>query len=160
MTRKPEIRSKKVENPYAPGEFINVPVNIRESALENMLSRKRIGQAQYMAGSKFRSLYESMHMMNMAVDPSNEPVDFGGRADAMSVSKLERGQELAKALEQLSSFERAVVTDIAGMGMSISQTARRYNPQPSKRYKLRIGKILRGALLTLAEHWGYAKISK
>lgn len=151
-----EIRSKLVENPLSEGEFNPVPVNIRESSLENMLARKRIGQAQYMAGSRFRSLYETIYYRNMAVDPSNEPVDFGGRKDAFALTKLEAGRELSLALDELVPVRQALVISIAGDGLTITQAARKYIVGDLTKYdRLVIGKQFREGLKDLASYWGY-----
>jgi len=57
---------------------IKVAYNTRESYAAHLLSNNKISDAQYMADSKMRELWEKMGGTIQAMDYASEPVDGGG----------------------------------------------------------------------------------
>lgn len=147
-----------IENPYGKkGDREEVIINIRESTIELMLARNQIDMAQHRSAVRFRHLYESMYMTNMAVDTAREPVDVSGQSDPIPDRILDAGLEISKAMSIMGRENAGYVVWIAGDGLTIREAAARVVGSAPRQYHKRVvAKSLKRGLDRLAEYWGYA----
>lgn len=91
-----------VDNPYRKGESETVVRNLRESNTYTL----RLGPAQERAYNKFWELcYKAGYSKQMAIDPSNEPVDGGGFRDPIPASALDGATKLGRISNEPSHQE-------------------------------------------------------
>lgn len=147
-----------VDNPFGKkGDREEVIINVRESSIELMRARNWIDMAQHRAAVRFRHLYESMYMTNMAVDTTREPVDVSGQPDPVPDRVLDAGSEVAHAIKAMGLVDAGYVVWVAGDGLTIWEAARKAAGGKPTQYQRKLtGRRLRSGLDTLAEHWGYA----
>lgn len=160
-----EIGSKLVEDPYEEGADLVVAVNIRESPLEHMKARRRIGDAEYEAGRRFRSIYERSCIGAMgAIDPAKDVVDGGKFRDVQSLSVMLAHDELRRLRSVVREVGMVLLTAIVGRGEPIARVAevwgRTVAASPDGRARRTrssediVGARLIEALRDLADHWG------
>ncbi|MBB4001575.1 DUF6456 domain-containing protein [Aurantimonas endophytica] len=156
-----DVEMAEVDNPYwTPAHAkdrtnprkVHALRNANESPLVLMESRGTITPLQAAAGLRFRMLYERV----MAGPPSpgdiRERVDGGGgRADAMSESRMQAGRELALAAREIGRAEYWLVRSVCGEGQSLREIAMR-----TKVRRPSAAVALRHALDRLAEVWNLA----
>ncbi len=149
--------SRMVDDPLEPGAKLKAVVNLAEHPLEMMLARRRLTQAQYEAGIRFRAIYEhAMIGPGRGIDPGKIKVDGGKMGDPLSDAVLHAHGELKRILPRLGRNGSDVVLKVCGQGMSISDLAKVWPGGDSDKLKIAfIGPRLKEALDVLAEEvWG------
>lgn len=132
---------------------IDAIINIRESAVTMLASRRRIDAAQVAAADKFRALWEAMGGKGAsAIDYGRDHVDGGKRADPISERQMNAADELRRAHRALGPDGYWLVCRICGEGWSLHEVC----PKGSKRGKLAAATRLRSCLDVLALMWGLA----
>ncbi|MBS7696254.1 MULTISPECIES: hypothetical protein [unclassified Chelatococcus] len=119
-----EIGHKDVKDPYEPDKRLRVTINVRESPLEILKSRRRIDDAEYEAGQWFRSAYERASIGPMTgFDPTREPVDGGGFADPLSDRAIRAAQDLREAVAVVRPQGYLILAAVVGQGRAIAEVA-------------------------------------
>ncbi|MBS7741458.1 MULTISPECIES: hypothetical protein [unclassified Chelatococcus] len=119
-----EIGHKDVKDPYEPDKRLRVTINVRESPLEILKSRRRIDDAEYEAGQWFRAVYERASIGPLtAFDPTKEPVDGGGFSDPLSDSTMQASRDLRAILPVVRREGYLLLTSIVGQGQAIAEVA-------------------------------------
>lgn len=153
----PVLGTRTVDDPMEAGSKLKATVNLAEHPLEMMLARRRLTQAQYEAGIRFRAIYEhAMIGPGRGIDPSKIKVDGGKMGDPLSDAVLHAHGELKRILPRLGRNGSDVVLKVCGQGMSISDLAKVWPGGDSDKLKIAfIGPRLKEALDVLAEEvWG------
>ena len=98
-------------------------INVRESPLEEMFARRQIGPAQKRAGDRFRALYELV------------AIQRGGASDPIPDRVIDAGRKLGEIAADLGKQDYAIVSAICGEGLTVLETARRWEgcDDPSNR---------------------------
>jgi len=156
---KQKIASVYVDNPYYSrshdGEGANpikikAQVNVRESAIATLSSRKLINEAQVMAADRFRGFYEAMGGAGAgSFDYSREPVDGGGAREALSERQLRAALELKLAKQILGNRAYDIMSKVAGQGYAIQELA------STQRERTTLTDYLKDGLDELARCWGF-----
>ncbi|CAH1673336.1 conserved hypothetical protein [Hyphomicrobiales bacterium] len=119
-----EIGHKDVKDPYEPEKRLRVTVNVRESPLEILKSRRRIDDAEYEAGQWFRAVYERASIGPLtAFDPTKEPVDGGGFSDPLSDATMQASRDLRAVLPVVRREGYLLLMSIVGQGKPIAEVA-------------------------------------
>lgn len=162
---KPKVKAGKapvkgertVDNPYRAGEKITATVNLAEHPLEMMLARRRLTQAQYEAGIRFRAIYEhAMIGPGRGIDPGKIKVDGGKMGDPLSDAVLHAHFELKRLAGETGQVGMTMLVSICGRGETVTEVARRWPSAEAERQVVAyIGLRLREVLDVLAEDvWG------
>ena len=152
-----ELGSRVVDDPLEPGQRLSVAVNVRESAIEHLASRKRINTTQAVAGDRFRRLWELAAIGAVkGIDPTKDAVDGSGAGDPITDAHLAAAEELKRAMRELGAIGSRVLVSIIEEG-SIEKAAGKW---------ARMGGIVKGvraegyitgtvvdALDCLVNHW-------
>jgi hypothetical protein len=156
---KQKVASIYVDNPYysrahdgdgANPIKIKAQVNVKESAIATLSSRKLINEAQVMAADRFRGFYEAMGGAGAgSFDYSREPVDGGGAREPLTERQLRAALELKLAKQILGNKAYDIMTKIAGQGFAIQELAL------SQRERTTLTDYLKDGLDELARCWGY-----
>ena len=125
-------------------------VNIKESAITMLASRRRIDAAQLAAATRFRAMWEAMCRSTRAMDYGAEPVDGGGHADPISHRQMHAAEELRRIRPLHGEKGYWLVSRICGEGYSLGEIV---GPGASKRSKLKTARDLREFLDLLCEFW-------
>jgi len=148
---------KIVPDPYQPGETIPVVVNLAEHPLEMMLARRRLDQALYEAGVRFRRIYEAAEIgPGRGVDPAKIKVDGGRFGDPMSDAVIHAQFERKRLAQQLGMIGERIVSAVAGEGTTVADLARRWpGPEDERTKRDYLTMRFKEALTFLAEEvWG------
>jgi hypothetical protein len=117
-----------ISDPLEPGQRYSAKVNVRESAIAHMASRRRINAAQEAAGERFRKLWEQARIgRSMGIDPAKEAVDGGGAGDPMTDDLVRAGRDLARAMRVVGPIGSKLLRDIVGEGMLIERVAKSWS---------------------------------
>ena len=146
-----------VPDPIEIGARLSVRVNLAEHPLELMRARRRLDEAQYEAGARFRAIYErAMIGAGRGIDYGKVRVDGGKPADPLSDDCASAHLELSRLARALGMIGYQVVQAVAGHGEPVSQLAQRWPGQEAERTKMDYLTLrLREALdLLAAEVWG------
>lgn len=128
---------------------ITVAINVRESAISLLASRKVLDAHHVRAADRFRALWETMGGKGAsAIDYSREPVDGGRIAEPIRASQLDAGKQLAAVSRLLGPRFYKLVSGVCGEGHSL------VDMYPAKRQRLTATDNLRAALDDMAEMWG------
>lgn len=147
-----------VQDPYKQDDKIEVLRSIRDDPLAGMISRQHIDEAQYNAGRKWQGYYEASEIGGViAINPTKEAVDgHGPPRPHITDRQMEAFKELKEADKVLGLEGCALVRDVLGRRMSISQAA--VARCMTSRYEIEyMGRRFREALESLAILWGYAQ---
>jgi len=150
---KREIATKTVPDPIS-GPLV-VAINIHESPIEFMYSRKRIDAAEYGAAERFRSLYERAGIGGLrAIDPRKEAVDGRGEMVDLNVSVMEAQSDLREAHDRLGSVLYGYIVTVVGERIPLSEMAMHYGRLSGKRAEGFVaGQVIAGLGL-LVGLWG------
>lgn len=130
---------------------IKAQLNIRESAIVTLASRKHINESQLAAATRFRALWESIGGAGAgAFDYSREPVDGGGAREPLTERQIIAAHELKRAQLVLGNRAYDIMSKIAGQGHSIQELA------STHRERTTLTDYLKDGLDELAREWGYA----
>jgi hypothetical protein len=146
-----------VPDPLNVGNKLSATVNLAEHPLEMMLARRRLDQAHYEAGVRYRQLYErAMIGPGRGVDPAKIKVDGGKLGDPMSDEVAGAHMELARLARFVGVVGEKVLSEVAGRGTTISDLAQAWDGPEHPRVKLDyLGLRFKEALEVLAcEVWG------
>lgn len=156
MTMKPATAT--VENPnWRPdldGEraiprFITATVNVFESAIATMASRRQIDAAQTLAADRFRKLWEASGGVGAkAIDYSREPVDGGKIAEPISPTQMNAARQLGYIRETLGRRNFDLISKVCGEGRALGELFH------EKRDKLTAADNLRASLDDMCTEWG------
>jgi hypothetical protein len=150
-----KIAASRIENPdWTPdkdGEpgfprHISGAVNVRESAVDVLYSRRFLGTTQKMAADRFREFWEAAGGVARGMDYSQDRVD-GGRGDPV-VGRLRAAQEMERCRQLLGRRGYETVEAVCGEGKSLTDLS------PHKRDRLTMADNLRADLDDLATMWG------
>lgn len=135
---------------------IDASVNVQESAIGVLAARGYLHPAQVRAADRFRTLWERAGGAGAgAMDYTREPVDGGGKAEAISDTLVSAGLELDKCRKELGTRGYRLVASVAGEGRSIEEIA---GHRQRDRYSLT--DALRGYLEDLAVMWRYTNYAQ
>lgn len=130
---------------------IKAQINIKESAIVTLASRKHIDESQLAAATRFRSLWEALGGAGAgAFDYSREPVDGGGSREPLTERQIIAAHELKRAQTLLGNRAYDIMSKIAGQGHSIQELA------TTHRERTTLTDYLKDGLDELAREWGYA----
>lgn len=130
---------------------IKAQINIKESAIVTLKSRKHIDESQFAAATRFRSLWEALGGAGApAFDYSREPVDGGGSREPLTERQINAALELKRAQMVLGNRAYDIMSKIAGQGYAIQELA------SSHRERTTLTDYLKDGLDELAREWGYA----
>ncbi|MFC5423031.1 hypothetical protein ACFPOB_26125 [Bosea eneae] len=153
----PVLGTRTVDDPMEAGSKLKATVNLAEHPLEMMLARRRLTQAQYEAGIRFRAIYEhAMIGPGRGIDPGKIKVDGGKMGDPLSDAVLHAHFELKRLARELGQVGERIVSSICGHGLTVSELAKRWPSPDAERARMDYLAIrLREALDLLAEEvWG------
>lgn len=159
-----EIGSSSVHNPNWSRDhhgdrtnprYIDVKMNIRESAITTLAAKGAIDAAQAAAADRFRAIWEQMGGAGAgALDYSKEVVDGGGVSEPITIRQLEAGRALKEARGVLKAahgeYAYRLVTYIAGEGRSVHELTE------TRRQRDTMTDNLRSYLDVLAVLWKFA----
>lgn len=151
------VGERVVEDPYEAGAKLRARVNLAEHPLELMRAKKRLDEALYLAGTRFRALYECAQIGGArGIDPAKVKVDGGRAGDPLGVSVAEAHRELGRLYGWLGEAGSRIVERVCGQGLSVAELAESW-PCDGNRLMVRNYLTLRlaEALEVLAaEVWG------
>lgn len=158
---KPGQKEVKNPNPVGP-DRITVDINTKHDAVETLLARGRITEAQKQAGDRVRALYEAMQGSGArGVDLGAVRVDGGQVARNQSLSQLEAIETLGNLSRVLGKIGYQVVILCAGQGFGLRQTADTWCGRTASRSEMDfISGTLQAALGEAAVHFGLQTPSK
>lgn len=159
----PEIVAVKKENPLWSRDhdgsrtnvrYVDMPVNIRESAITALAARGAIDEGQAAAADRFRQAWEALGGAGAkAIDYSREPVDGGAAIEPITVRQMSAGQDLKHAQKALKTvhgeYACRLVGYVCGEGRSIHELTE------TRRQRDTMTDNLRTYLDLLAKLWGY-----
>lgn len=125
---------------------ITATVNVRESAVETLYSRKFLSESQKLAADRFRDLWETAGGKTTGIDYSQDRVD-GGRGDPVT-GRLRAIQELARCRQLIGLRGYEALESVCGEGKTLADLT------PHKRERLTMADNLRADLDDLATMWG------
>lgn len=146
-----------VPDPLEAGARLKVRVNLAENPIELMRARKRLDEAQYEAGTRFRAIYErAMIGAGRGIDYARVRVDGGKPGDPLSDDCANAHLELSRLARALGMIGYQVVQAVAGHGEPVSSLAMRWPGKEPERAKMDYLTLrLREALDVLAcDVWG------
>ena len=154
-----ELQSTYVDNPYwrpdLEGDLKSVPrkiaaqVNVRESAVATLASRKLIDASQAEAATRFRRHWEATGGAGaQAIDYSRDKVDGGQIADPIDIAQMKAARKLAEAEHTLGARNYELVRRVCGEGSAMTELYQ------EKRDRLTATDNLRASLDDLARIWG------
>lgn len=158
-----ELGERIVHDPMQPGQTERVTVNVRESPLAWMASRKLVNAAQENAGEELRNLYEMMLIGgSRGINYENPKVDGGSLGDPLSEQVFRAGRKLSKLAPHLGQRGYDLLLKAVGEGMSLYQLARMWPNEdgitpdkPTEKDVWYMGRRVREALEDTAKKWGY-----
>ena|SRR5438876_2925551 len=128
-----KLRPTVVDNPFfsrsnaacpSNPEMIPAIVNVRESAITMLASRKKLDLAQVEATNHFRKLYEALGGKGPSgFDPGRLVVDGGKMPDGISQRQINAGQELRKCRALLGERGFRLVALVCGQGHALHEIA-------------------------------------
>jgi len=158
-TPKAKLNKVYVDNPYysrshdgvgANPVKIEAQINIRESAIITLASRKHINEAQLAAANRFRGLWEAMGGAGAgSFDYSREHVDGGSVCEPLTEWQIRAALELKQCRETLGARSYDIMSKVAGEGHAIQELAQ------SHRERTTLTDYLKDGLEDLARQWGY-----
>lgn len=122
-----ELGERVIPDPLEPGQHYRAPMNVRESAIEHMLSRGRIDIAQAEAGTRFRKLWEMAaigHQRSVNMEGSGGTGHVG---DSISDALVKASGELDKVVRRLGKIRSRILVSILGEGRLIEQVAEQWS---------------------------------
>lgn len=156
---KADIHIVEIENPHfsrthtgSPGNPKKVPaaMNVRESAITLMYSKRLIEAHHVEAANKFRRYWEMLGGAGAgSFDYSREIVDGGGVTDPITERQIKAGLSLKLCQSVIGHKAYGIVERVCGEGRTIAEFSH------SHREKTTNMDYLRDALDALSEHWGY-----
>lgn len=128
---------------------ITAMLNLRESPIAMMAKKGHLKEHHVKAAIEFRRLFEALGGAGAgSFDYSREPVDGGGAREPITDRQVYAGQRLAQCERYLGKRPYAIVSKVAGEGVSVAALG------TSHRERTTIADYLRHALDDLAELWG------
>jgi len=123
-----QVGTRIVDDPYEPGKRYAAAVNVRESAIEHMVSRGRLNTAQQAACERFRKMWELAAVgRQRGIDITSGGGGGGsGVADPISDELIRAGQLLAGAIRAVGPRYSQLLISIVGEGALIRDVARRW----------------------------------
>lgn len=166
LPTKQQVKVYKVDNPNFSRDHIegraanfrkiDALVNVQESAIGVLTARGYLHPAQVRAADRFRQLWEKAGGAGAgAMDYTREPVDGGGKSEAISDTLVAAGLELERCRKELGTRGYRLVASVAGEGRSIEEIA---GQRQRDRYSLT--DALRGCLEDLAVMWRYTNYAQ
>ncbi|WP_455271216.1 hypothetical protein [Rhizobium herbae] len=156
---KEKVQSVYVDNPYYSKDHagdgsnpvkIKASINIRESAIITLATRRHIDESQLAAANKFRGLWEAMGGAGAgSFDYSREHVDGGGSTDPLTERQINAGLELKRCRQTLGVRAYDIMAKVAGEGHAIQELAKTH------RERTTLTDYLKDGLDELAKAWGY-----
>lgn len=125
-----QIGEREVDDPLEPGAKARAIVNVRESAIDHMFSRKRINISQKEAGDRLRKIWEQAAIGRPgALDPAKEFVDGGIPGDPLSDGLVWAAKELEDALRVGGPVGSQFLISIVCEGKRIEDVAAQWSRQ-------------------------------
>lgn len=119
-----EVGTRIVDDPDGPGAKVRARVNLAEHPLELMRAKGRMAEAHYVAGVKFRAIYERAAIgAANGIDLTKIKVDGGGAGDPLDGGVAEAHIELLRLYRWLGKDGGRIVEMVCGRGMSIAELA-------------------------------------
>jgi len=146
-----------VDDPYsAAGEKIRVVRSIRHDPLADMLQRRLIDDALYLAGRKWQELAERCTIGAIrAIDPGKEAVDGGKLPEALTDSQIKAFRELNSAHKRLGEWGSALMRDLLENNMAMNKMAEKYGLITARQANF-LSLRIRECLEDLAKLWAFA----
>lgn len=154
--------AREVDNPYDVGpERITVTCNTRNDAIESLMARGRITEAQKQAGDRVRTLYEKVEGSGArGIDYADQRVDGGKIATTVNLTQLEAIESLGNLSKRVGKVGYAVLVSCAGQGLSLRQVADTWSEGRASRSEMDfISGTLQAALGEAAVYFGLASPS-
>lgn len=125
--KRPVLGERVVDDPLEPGAKLKATVNLAEHPLEMMLARRRLTQAQYEAGVRFRAIFEAAAIgPGRGIDPGRIKVDGGRCGDPLSDAVLHAQFELRRLSGAIGMVGDRIMSAVAGAGLPVSELAQRW----------------------------------
>ena len=146
-----------VDNPLAlePGDKITVIRSLRDDPLARLHARDQIDDAQYNAGRKFQSDFESAERGPRAIDPSKEAVDGGRTPEPITEHQRAAHLRLSGAHQALGAAGTLIAHDVLVHGRTMAQIAERRGVR-GERWERYYGMRFQECLDSLAVFYGLA----
>lgn len=164
-----EDEFREVDNPFAllpekkegekPAKKQRVRVNVRETPIEMMFSRKQITDDEKTAADAFRLHSERVRIGGKVSDPSRPPAK-GGVSDPMVAMRLDSARQLRIAHGILGQIDYWLLWETVTVGRSLTDLTKQVYqvPRGDKRFPRKVGHIaerIKDALALLVEKgWG------
>lgn len=149
--------------PPKPGEVEVASINLRETPLYWMWSRKMIDDVQLYAGERYRQSWEALRPYAIVADMGRTIVDFSYRPDAGMVESLDAAAVLVAADEKIGHKDAEMLRMICGVGYTLKDVAFAwYGIKEGRRLEecqKYLGQRCRDALESLVEHWNIKRKS-
>lgn len=165
-----------VEDPYAPSQLgyvdhppekqkLRVVQRTSENPLLEMLNRKRINQAQFLAGYKYMAAYLICSgQAGMGTDYARQRVDYTSPPTTLTEKQINAqdlirnaNQELKRQVHNQRNAEEAAIRiqKIAGEGLTVTQYCAVVLGLKSSKSVSKQMENLRDDLSVLAKYWGF-----
>ena len=131
---------------------------LRSDPLARMHSRTQIDEAQYQAGRSFQRDCEIAGRGTRAIDPTQEKVDGGAPAAAITDEQLRARKRLIALERVLGRTMHRVVNAVLVEGMSMETLAQRLFDREGEAAAKYYGRLFRDALDLLAVEYGLKRI--
>lgn len=156
---KEKVQTVYVDNPYYSKDHagegsnpvkIKATINVKESAIITLATRKHIDESQLAAANKFRSLWEAMGGAGAgSFDYSREHVDGGGAPEPLTERQIRAGQELKRCRDTLGVRAYDIMVKVAGEGHAVQELAKTH------RERTTLTDYLKDGLDEMAKNWGF-----
>lgn len=129
---------------------VQMPVNVRESAIATLAHKGAINPAQAAAADRFRAYWEATGSGARAIDFTREAVDGGRGPQDITDRQMSAGLELKACRALLGEHGYNLVRMCAGERMSFHDFC------TTRRERETAADMLRIHLTSLAERWGFS----
>ena len=157
LLRNARVAPMDVEDPWQAGTKITVARSLRDDPLARLHVRDQIDDAQYHAGRRFQSDFESAERGPRAIDPSKEAVDGGRTPEPITEHQHAAALRLARVRETLGHEGMALVISVLVHAQHWAQIAERRGVR-GERWERFYGMRFRECLDSLAVLYGLAMV--
>lgn len=153
LIRNARVAPMDVDDPWEPRTKITVARSLRDDPLARLHVRDQIDDAQYHAGRRFQSDFESAERGPRAIDPSKEAVDGGRTPEPITEHQHAAALRLSRAYKALGEAGKTIANDVLVHGRTMAQVALRHGVR-GDRWERYYGMRFQECLNSLAVFYG------
>lgn len=142
--------SKSHDGKRGNSKYAKAALNMNENIAAHWKAKQIITDAEYMAASRYRGLYERVGGRGAcSIDLTKEVVDGGVMADPISLTQMQASQELKEIHNLLGPQGYDIVEKLCGQCIRLEKLATK------RRDRDQISLICQSMLKRMAVHWDY-----